>query len=293
MTGPSVGDIDRMERALGWRPTSFRAAAPDRGATSTAARWIVGEASPPHRTAFVKIGATPVTADWTRIEARNYDALRGWFLPTVLGFDDDGVRPALALEDLSAADWPPPWSDERVASVRDALEAIHATAPPRHLTARPWQNDATWDAVAADPAPFLALGLCSEAWLDRALPALIQAARDAPLVGDALIHLDVRSDNLCFRSGRAVVLDWNHATIANPDLDLAFWLPSLESEGGPPPETVLTDAPGLAAWVAGFFCAHAGLQFLPDAPHVRALQLAQARTALPWAARSLGLRPPD
>ena len=293
MTAPSIDDIDRMTRALGWRPTSFRPAAPDRGATSTAARWIVGEASPPHRTAFVKIGATAVTADWTRIEARNYDALRGWFLPTVLGYDDDGLRPTLALEDLSAAEWPPPWSDERVARVRDALEAIHATPPPGHIAARPWEHDATWDAVAADPGSFLALGLCSDVWLDRALPTLTHAARDAPLVGDTLIHLDVRSDNLCFRAGRAVVLDWNHATIANPDLDVAFWLPSLESEGGPRPETVLADAPGLAAWVAGFFCAHAGLPFIPDAPHVRALQLAQARTALPWAARSLGLRPPD
>jgi len=292
MTDPSIDDIDRMERALGWRPTSFRPAALDRGAPSSAARWIVGEASPPRRTAFVKIGATAVTADWTRTEARNYDAIHGWFLPAVLGFDDDGVRPALALEDLSAAAWPPPWSDDRVASVLEALDAIHAIPPPVHLIPRPLEHDATWAAVAADPAPFLALGLCSAGWLDEALPALMQAAGDAPLGGEALIHLDVRSDNLCFRAGRAVVLDWNHATIANPDLDVAFWLPSLESEGGPAPEATLPDASGLAAWVAGFFCAHAGLPFIQDAPHVRALQLAQARTALPWAARSLGLRPP-
>jgi Ser/Thr protein kinase RdoA (MazF antagonist) len=240
----------------------------------------------------VKIGATPVTAEWTRIEARTYGALSGWFLPTVLGFDDDGDRPTLALEDLSAADWPPPWSDRRVVGVLDALAAIHATPPPAHLTPFDLDGGASWQAVGADPGPFLALGLCSAPWLTAALPALLAAAEAAPLSGASLVHLDIRSDNLCFRDGRAVVLDWNHATIANAALDVAFWLPSLESEGGPPPESILPNEPGLAAWVAGFFCAHAGLPFLPDAPHVRALQLAQARTALPWAARALGLSVP-
>ena len=51
--------------------------------------------------------------------------------------------------------------------------------------------------------------------------------------------------------------------------------------------------PGLAAWVAGYFCARAGLPDIPDAPHVRPLQRSQARTALPWAARALGLPSPD
>jgi hypothetical protein len=89
-----------------------------------------------------------------------------------------------------------------------------------------------------------------------------------------------------------VILDWNHACRANPEFDLAFWLPSLHAEGGPPPEEVLPDAPGLAALVAGFFCARAGLPPIEDALHVRPLQRMQSRTALPWAARALGLPPP-
>ena len=51
-------------------------------------------------------------------------------------------------------------------------------------------------------------------------------------------------------------------------------------------------APELAAWIAGYFCAHAGLEPIPEAPHVRPLQLAQGRTSLPWAARALGLPVP-
>jgi hypothetical protein len=292
---PPPDDVDRIERALGWRPTTFRSATADRGAAATAARWIVADGDGPgegHRSAFVKVGATDLTADWFRTEYRNYRSLRGWFLPEVLGFDDDGERPALALEDLSGADWPPPWTDERVAGVLAALSAIHETPPPDHLNHLEADDGADWRAVAANPAPFLALGLCSTAWLESALPALIAASAEAPLTGDALVHLDIRSDNLCFRDGRAIVIDWNHAQLANPALDIAFWLPSLHAEGGPPPDSILPDAQALAAWVAGFFCAGAGSAPIRDAPHVRPLQLAQSRTALPWAARALGLPTP-
>lgn len=292
---PPPDDIERIERALGWRPMRFRRAAADRGTTDTAARWIVTADARPHsrlRSAFVKIGATPVTADWTRIEYRNYGSIAGSFLPEVLGFDDDGSRPVLALEDLSDAYWPPPWTDGRVASVLDTLSAVHQTAPPDHLGEKGSDDGADWIGIAVDPGPFLLLGLCSPAWLEASLPALIDASARALLVGGSLIHLDVRSDNLCFRDGQALVIDWNHAAVGNPDLDVAFWLPSLQAEGGPPPEAILPGAPALAAWVAGFFCARAGGEPLPDAPHVRPLQVLQSRTALPWAARALGLPTP-
>ena len=44
--------------------------------------------------------------------------------------------------------------------------------------------------------------------------------------------------------------------------------------------------------LAGYFASHAVRPEIPEAPHVRTLQLRQARTALPWAARALGLPPP-
>ena len=286
---PRADDVDRIERALGWRPTDFRRAAPARGDTATNQRWIVSD---DRRSAFVKIGATELTARWIRDEYRNYRAIHGWFMPRVLGFDDDGERPVLAIEDLSDGRWPPPWTDERVKEVLDALCAIHATPPPDHLHGRAVDWGSNWPDVAVDPAAFLALGLCSSSWLDANIQVLVEAAMRARLDGDALIHVDVRSDNLCFRSGRAVLIDWNHAMIGNPELDLAAWLPSLHAEGGPAPEALLPDAPELAAWLAGFFGSRAGLPPIAEARHVRPLQLAQVRSALPWAARQLGLAPP-
>ena len=54
-------------------------------------------------------------------------------------------------------------------------------------------------------------------------------------------------------AGLAVLIDWNLACRGNPEMDLGFWLPSLELEGGPPPETLLPDSPIVACWVTGFF----------------------------------------
>jgi hypothetical protein len=74
---------------------------------------------------------------------------------------------------------------------------------------------------------------------------------------------------------------------------VAAWLPSLETEGGPRPDAVLPDCPpGFASLLAGFFGARAGLPPPATAPFVRPLQLAQLRSALPWAARLLGLPEP-
>jgi hypothetical protein len=69
-----------------------------------------------------------------------------------------------------------------------------------------------WALVARDVVPLLSLGLCSRAWLDRALPTLIDAANPRLLDGTALLHTDVRSDNLCFRDGATVLVDWNHTS---------------------------------------------------------------------------------
>lgn len=286
---PPRDDVDRTEQALGWRPVSWRPATQSRGTTEAAARWIVGSGT---RTAFVKVGATEVTARLFRREHENYETIRAPFMPRLLGYFDDGVRPVLALEDLSSATWPPPWTDRQIDAVLLRLDELHGIPLPEHLTRLEAADGADWRRVAADPANWARLGLCSADWLEDALPSLTEAAGAAPLAGDALVHLDIRSDNVCFREGRAVLLDWPEAAIANPDLDVAFWLPSLEADGGPSPESILPGHPELAAWTAGYFFSRAALPDIPDAPHVRPLQLAQSRTALPWAARALGLPPP-
>ncbi len=142
--------------------------------------------------------------------------------------------------------------------------------------------------VAGDPEPFLSLGLRDRSWLDAALPHLLAAAETAPIAGDEVCHLDVRSDNICFRAGRAVLVDWNWTSLASTDADLAAWLPSVNVEGGPPPWEVLPGAGELSAWVAGVWAAVAGLPPPATAPHVRVLQRRQLAVALDWVDRELG-----
>lgn len=250
------------------------------------------------RSVFAKVATDDATASWLRDEHLVYSALRGSpFMAGYLGWYDDGSRPVLVLEDLSGATWPPPWDGRTVEAVLECLRSVAIAPPPEGL---PRADDDHlglrdgWEEIAHEPGPFLRLGLCSEDWLARALPTLQGAARSAPLGGVALLHFDVRSDNVCLRpGGRAILVDWNWTSVGNPWIDVAGWLPSLASEGGPAPDVVAPGCPpGLAAAVASYFCAHAGRPPIPTAPRVRRTQLEQARTALPWAARVLGLPEP-
>src|SRR5688500_13026510 len=56
---------------------------------------------------FVKACVDEPTAGWLRDEYRVYAAVTGRFMPEVRGWEDDGERPVLLLEDLGGAHWPP------------------------------------------------------------------------------------------------------------------------------------------------------------------------------------------
>lgn len=242
---------------------------------------------------FAKVAVDEPTAGFLRDEHRVYSAIEASFMPRLVGWEDDGERPILVLEDLTGAHWPPPWRDGDVELVREALEKLHSTEPPDGLAPLTIDELHTWREVEADPAPFLSLGLCAEEWLDEALPDLLRATDRSEVRGDAFCHLDTRSDNVCITEGGAKIVDWNWAGLGNPEVDLAFWLPSLFMEGGPPPTEVMPDAGDLTAVVSGFFAPIAGLPPPEGAPAVRAFQLAQLKVALPWAVAVLGLPPLD
>jgi thiamine kinase-like enzyme len=244
------------------------------------------------RSVFVKAGVEDVTSAFLRDEISVYRAVQPPFMPVFHGADERDP-PLLVLEDLSGCFTTPPWTDLEIAAVLRLIEQLRSTAPPAELdSAEQYRADwvGRWDKVAADPEPFLALGLCSRRWLEGALPKLSAAAKEAKLGGDVLVHTDIRSDNLAFVDGEARLVDWNWACAGDEKLDLACWLPSLAAEGGPPPESLMPEGGGeLAAMLAGVWAAGAGIPPPPTAPGVRAAQIAQLRVALPWAARELGL----
>ena len=278
--------------AVGGVPVRWESVRGGGYATNTAKWTIELDAG---RRAFAKVALDELAAGWLRNEARIYSVLDAPFLPALLGWHDSEETTELVLEDLGDAHWPPPWSRDEVSHVVEALEAVHATTPPPGLPAlESLREDLDgWPVVAAEPEPLLSTGICSREWLVEALPRLMQASADCDLGGDALLHMDVRSDNLCIRGDRAVLVDWNHACVGNPLLDSVAWAPSLRTEGGPEPWALVADSNGQAALIAGYFAARVGLPAPTTAPAVREVQRRQLEVALPWAARELGLREID
>lgn len=275
----------RLAAVVGARPVAWEERA---GGYSTAERYTVELDD--GRRVFVKAAEAEHMARWLRREHEVYAALDGTFIPGLIGFDDDGVRPLLVIEDLSHADWGTRWPAERIALVRAALDELHASPlPPNTRSVRETFSNlfGRWHGVADDPEPFLSLGLRSREWLDARLPSLLDAAEAVPADGDALLHLDVRSDNLCTDGERAVLVDWNWLSLGAPDVDLAAWACSLALEGGPQPWELLPAAPEFAAFVAGIFAAVAGLPPPETAPTVREFQATQLVVALDWVDREL------
>ncbi len=284
----------RIERLAARRVIDARFV--DRGYTP-AERWVVTFED--GSTAFAKSGIDSVTsspATWLRNEHRAYASIAADFMPRMLGFDDGGAQPLLLLEDLSAGTWPPPWNAALIEVVWRTLEQVAGTPAPAgalDLEAAQRARLSGWRRIELDPAPFLGLGLASEAWLRRALPPLLAASDAAVLGGDALVHFDVRSDNIYVLDGRATLIDWPDFSAGNPLFDRVAWLPSLRREGGPAPWDLIADSEGLAPLLAGYFAAQAGLPAIPTAPRVREVQRAQLEAALPWAIRELDLPPLD
>jgi GNAT superfamily N-acetyltransferase len=274
---------DRIGSVLGSAVTQWR---PVHGGYTPATRVVVTLRD--GRTAYVKSPNSDEQGQWLRAELAQY-ARSLACMPRVL-HGDDGAHPLLVLEDLSDAHWPPIWRKGDIEAVRAALAEVSAQPAgdlPR-LAAKPsWHGQ--WESIKANPGAFLWLGVCTHKWFHDHVDAFIEAEATANLEGDRLSHCDVRSDNICLRDGRAYLIDWNWACAAHPDVDLAFWAPTLTAEGGPPPWETLPDAPGLAAKVAAFFASRAGLPTIPEAPRVRGIQHVQLVTALPWLAHCLGI----
>jgi aminoglycoside phosphotransferase (APT) family kinase protein len=153
------------------------------------------------------------------------------------------------------------------------------------------------DRAAGDPLEGL------DPWSRRHLQRLaaIEADWTDGAAGDALLHLDIRSDNvLLTETDEVVFVDWANATVGAPWVDHVLMLPSVTFEGGPPPEDMVAASSHVAGAgedavtavvvaFAGYLTARAREPAPPGLPWVRGFQAAQGEIARAWVAERTGL----
>ena len=123
---------------------------------------------------------------------------------------------------------------------------------------------------------------------------------ECALEGDTLLNNDIRADNILLTSESTLFVDWPHALVGPPWLDVVGFAPSVTMQGGPLPEEVISrhsacrtaNSEAITAAVvalAGYFT-HQAVQPPPSGlPTVRAFQDAQGVVAREWIAHRTGL----
>ncbi|MFC6706005.1 aminoglycoside phosphotransferase family protein [Flexivirga alba] len=178
-------------------------------------------------TAFVKACGpelNPITPELLRDEARILAALPGHpSLPRLLDVYDDGEWVALLIEDLPGAVPDVPWSAD---NLRRASGVLSAVRPVLDEVASEWVPLATESApILTDGWKLLAdrLDQVDPWWAKHHDQLAGYAERAATLIdGKALLHWDVRADNLIFGTDRDVVIDWGQVRRGAPWMDHAM-----------------------------------------------------------------------
>jgi len=209
--------------------------------------------------------------------------------PALLGsYDEDGWV-ALAFADVDGRTPQLPWQPAELDPVLDALAVLAAVpcrvpdlAPARHRIADMFAgaHRLAADGVAVDG-------------LD--LPALVEPAI-AALDGDALVHVDLRADNVLLTADRAVLVDWPHACRGPAWLDTLVLLMEVDRFGGHDVDALLAAHPatrdvepaildGALAGCLGYFLDQARRPAPPGLPRVREFQRVQGEAVLEWLRR--------
>lgn len=226
-------------------------------------------------------------------------------VPELLHVVDDGHWVALVFEEVDGHAPKVPWSLDDLRATLATLDAVVAAAVPGRIPDLPsiverhehafhgYRTLAGGDAAvdAIDP------------WSRRHLEQLaeLEVGWATAAVGDALLHADLRADNLLIRDdGTVVIVDWPNACAGPAWVDPLFMLPSVGLDGGPSPmlvEEALDPFAGVdadavnavLAALAGYFTYQGTQPAPPGLPTLRAFQRAQGDVARRWLAHRLAL----
>ena len=229
--------------------------------------------------------------------------------PRLLWSDDDGTWVVLGFEAVHGRSPALPWRPDDLVRALAAADRLASTTPRAPHTLQPVTSTLAedfrgWERMATEPLELLeqAAALAGEpgAWALAHLEELVSLERGwaRAAAGDALVHGDLRADNVLLDATTCWLVDWPHAALGAPWLDLALMLPSVAMQGGGDPAAIFRsqrvsdgvgddDLRAALAALSGYF-AHGALQPAPRGiPNLRRFQAAQALQTIGWL-RSLG-----
>jgi aminoglycoside phosphotransferase (APT) family kinase protein len=217
------------------------------------------------RRVFVKAmdaGAWPAEADTHRTEAVIAAALPAAVpAPRFLGAFDDGHWVVLAFEAVDGAEPSRPWDPADLRRVVAAVGRLAATPAPVTLPhAHPRLGG--WAELAGDRSRLTRLRDRSR-WAADNIARLIrlEAAGLAAARGRSLVHFDLYRHNILLTSREVRFVDWPHARLGAPVVDLVIVLAGAAADGLDP-EPLLRGPAGTVepepAAVDAVLAAHAG-----------------------------------
>ena len=226
--------------------------------------------------------------------------------PEFLGAVEDGGWVALLFEDIDGALPAQPWRPPELARVLAAMTDLAAALTPAPLAAPTAQDRhgasfTGWRELAGEERTADQRDLDPWARAHLAELAGLESGWAAAAAGDALVHSDIRSDNILLAADRVVFVDWAWACRAAPWFDLLAMLPSVALEGGPPPAEILAAHPvfraadpqavtAVVAALAGVLVGQSRRPAPPGLPALRAFQADQGRVTLDWLRARTGWR---
>jgi aminoglycoside phosphotransferase (APT) family kinase protein len=143
-------------------------------------------------------------------------------------------------------------------------------------------------------------------WLLQISPT-IEHVMQQPVLQEgsyAILHGDLRSDNLRFNQGQLYLFDWPAITLGRPELDIVAFAQTVTVEGGPLPEQVITwygeqfplhpaAVECALAWCLTFFAHRAWRPEVPGLPRLRRFQRQQLGVLISWATRHWSFPEPE
>ncbi|MFI7006419.1 aminoglycoside phosphotransferase family protein [Streptomyces sp. NPDC050145] len=262
------------------------------------------------RRVFVKaVGPepNPATPDLHRAEARITAALPATALvPSLLMSLDLEGWVVLVLEDVDGRTPAQPWRLNELQRVLAAAAELSAQLDPSPIEAptladrigedfRGWRRLAAAFEEGTDDLSWL------DPWARRRLARLVDREADwaTAAAGRALIHGDLRADNVLLTEDRVMVVDWPWAAVGAAWFDVVAMGPSVIMQGAPDAMSVLDrhlrargadpeDVTTVLIALTGYFLRKSVEPPPPGLPTLRGFQRAQGEAALEWVRERTG-----